>query len=347
MLTLDEMIPSLCGVMSVTGFEGTEKEKVKALVTGYDECVEDAVGNLIFIYRCGRKNAPRILIDTHFDEIGMIVTDIRERGFLSFARVGGLDMRTLSSTDVLVWGERVIPGVISSTPPHLVQKGGKQELPDPDDLLIDTGMETEELKKFVRVGTPVGFAPRYRQLAGRRMVGKGFDNKACAAVAAHALGSVDKQRLAGDVYLVFSVQEEIGGGGVAAGAYGIDPHYAMVIDVNLAFMPGAKTAESVAMQKGPSIARGVTIDKTLRRMTEALCTRENIPWQPSVAPVYTGTNTEDLHLVRAGIPTVDVGLPLVAMHTYTEELDLDDAEALARLVSAFVTDREIGEVFSC
>lgn len=341
------MITALSGVMSVTGFEGTEKQKVKGLVTGFDECVEDAVGNVIFIYRCGRKNAPRILIDTHFDEIGMIVTDVKERGFLSFAPVGGLDLRTLSSADVLVWGERVIPGVISSTPPHLASKDGKSEMPEPADLLIDTGMETEELKKIVRVGTPVGFAPRYRRLAGERLVGKGFDNKACAAVAAHALGGVDKRLLAGDVYLVFSVQEEIGGGGVAAGAYGVDPQYAMVIDVNLAFMPGAKTAESVAMKKGPSIARGVTVDKTLRRMTEAICDRENIPWQPSVAPVHTGTNTEDLHLVRAGIPTVDVGLPLIAMHTYTEELDLFDAEALSRLVAAFVTDREIGEAFSC
>ena len=347
MLKLEELIPALAGVMSVTGFEGTEKDKVKTLVTGYDECVEDAVGNLVFIYRCGRKGAPRILIDTHFDEIGMMVTDIKERGFLSFTRVGGLDARTLSSADVLVWGDRVIPGVITSTPPHLAKKDGKQEMPEPADLLIDTGMDTEELKKIVRVGTPVGFAPRYRQLTGRRMVGKGFDNKACAAAAAYALGRVDKQALAGDVYLVFSVQEEIGGGGVAAGAYGIDPHYAMVIDVNLAFMPGAKTAESVAMQKGPSIARGVTIDKTLRRMLEALCDRESIAWQPCVAPTYTGTNTEDLHLVRAGIPTVDVGLPLVAMHTYTEELDMGDAEALARLVTAFVTDREIGEVFAC
>ena len=75
--------------------------------------------------------------------------------------------------------------------------------------------------------------------------------------------------------------------------------------------------------------------------------------------IFTGTY--DLHthstfsdgndtpeaMVRAGIPTVDVGLPLVAMHTYTEELDMGDAEALARLVTAFVTDREIGEVFAC
>lgn len=341
------MIPALSGLMSVTGFESTEKEKAKSLVEGYDECREDAVGNLIFIYRCGRKNAPRILIDTHFDEIGMMVTKVGERGFLSFAPVGGLDVRTLSSAEVLVWGDRVVPGVISSTPPHLAKKDGKQEMPDPADLLIDTGMETEELTKIVRVGTPVGFAPRYRRLSGQRLAGKGFDNKACAAVAAAALAGVDKQALAGDVYLVFSVQEEIGGGGVMAGAYGIDPHYAMVIDVNLAFMPGAKTAESVAMQKGPSISRGVTVDKTLRRMTEALCDRENIPWQPYVAPVRTGTNTEDLHLVRAGIPTVDVGLPLVAMHTYTEELDLSDAAALEKLVAAFVTDREIGEVFSC
>jgi putative aminopeptidase FrvX len=111
-------------------------------------------------------------------------------------------------------------------------------------------------------------------------------------------------------------------------------------------MSGAERRECVEMGKGVSIARSAIVDRRLTALTEALATRESIPWQIAVEPKSTGTNTEALHLVGTGISVVDVGLPLTAMHTYQEALDMKDAEALKRLVTAFVTDREIAEVFA-
>jgi endoglucanase len=134
-------------------------------------------------------------------------------------------------------------------------------------------------------------------------------------------------------------------GGTAVGGFAIAPDYAMVIDVNLGHMPGAKKTETVAMGKGPSLVRGTIVDRQLTAMTEALCKREEIPYQICIVATATGTNTTALHLVGAGIPTIDVGLPLTSMHTYAETLDMKDAEELCRLVRAFVTDKEIGEVF--
>jgi len=344
-LELKEIITATAALMSVTGFEGYDAEKLSALFDGFDESYTDAVGNRIFVRHAGRENAPKILIDTHFDEIGMLVTDVKEGGFLSFTSVGGLDARTLSSARVRVYGEKVIDGVVSSTPPHL--SGGEQKLCKPEELLIDTGYTKEMLDGLVRVGTPVGFFPEYRTLAGGRLSGKGLDNKACAAIAAHALMQIPREKLAGDVYLLLSVREETGAvGGTAVGGFAIAPDYAMVIDVGLGFMRGAERRECVEMGKGVAIARSAIVDRRLTAMTEMLATREKIPWQTTVEAKSTGTNTECLHLVGRGISVVDVGLPLTGMHTYTEVLDMADAEALSRLVTAFVTDRELAEVFS-
>ena len=80
-------------------------------------------------------------------------------------------------------------------------------------------------------------------------------------------------------------------------------------------------------------------------MTEDAATRAEIPWQVSVAPTNTGTNTSALHLVKNGIPTVDVGVPLRAMHTFVEMLDMQDAKWLSDLIRIFVTDKQIAEVF--
>ena len=342
-MELREFIIKMASLMSVTGSEGYDAAGLDALMQGFDEQYADALGNRVYIRRCEKEGAPRILIDTHFDEIGMLVTDIKEGGVLSVTGVGGLDARTLASARVCIYGDEVIDGVVGSTPPHLAS--GDKKLAPVDKLLVDTGYSKEELEKIVRIGTPVGFAPEYRTLAGGRIAGKGLDNKACAAIAAKAILDLPRAALAGDVYLLLSVREETGKyGGVAPATLAVSPDYAMVIDVNLGFMSGAEKRECVEMGKGPSLARSPIVDRRLTALLEKICDKEGIPWQIAVEPKRLGTNTEELSLVGAGVPVADVGLPLTSMHTYNEALDLRDAEALCRLVSAFVTDKTIGEV---
>ncbi|MBQ8357267.1 MAG: M20/M25/M40 family metallo-hydrolase [Clostridia bacterium] len=346
-MELRELIPAMAGLMSITGYETYDAERLTALLQGFDEDITDPVGNRILVRRCGRENAPKILIDTHFDEIGLHVSDIRDGGFLKVEGVGGLDGRTLPSADVRIYGKQVLEGVIASTPPHLKNKDDEEKVKPVSELLIDTGYPTEELRELVRIGTPVGFTPRYTWLQNDRLVGKGMDNKACCAIAAHALRDIPAAELAGDVYLVFAVHEETDRvGGTAVGGFSVEPDYAMVIDVNIGHAPGSKEIGTVEMGKGPSICRSAITDRRLTKMTEALCERGGIPWQRCVDAVSTGTDTVSLHLVGKGIPVVDVGLPLRAMHTYVEMLDMTDAEYLAALVRAFVTDKEIGEVFA-
>ena len=346
-MELRELIPAMAGLMSITGYETYDAERLTPLLQGFDEDVTDAVGNRILVRRCGRENAPRILIDTHFDEIGLYVTDILEGGFLRVAPIGGLDGRTLPSADVKIYGKTVLDGVIASTPPHLKNKDEEEKVRPVDELLVDTGYPEAELRELVRVGTPVGFLPRYTWLQNDCLVGKGLDNKSCCAIAVHALLTVPAEELAGDVYLVLAVHEETDRvGGTAVGGFAVAPDYAMVIDVNIGHAPGSREIGTVEMGKGPSLCRSAITDRRLTKMTEALCDKANIPWQRCVDAVSTGTDTVSLHLVKEGIPVVDVGLPLRAMHTYVELLDMKDAEQLAALVRAFVTSREIGEAFA-
>lgn len=336
----------MAGLASVTGYESLDHAALTPLVADFDEDFTDAVGNRVLVRRCGRKNAPRILIDAHFDEIGMLVREILSDGFLRVVNVGGLDLRTLPSAEVKIYGKTVLDGVIASTPPHLQKADEEKKLLPVTELLIDTGYPKEELEELVRIGTPVGFAPRYEFLSNDRLVGKGLDNKACAACAVDAVLSAPREKLAGDVYLLLSVHEETDNiGGAAVGAFAVEPHYAMVVDVNLGRTPDTKKSETVVMGKGPSITRSAIVDRKLTKMTEDAATRAEIPWQVSVAPINTGTNTSALHLVKNGVPTVDVGVPLRAMHTYVEMMDMKDARWLSDLIRVFVTDKQIAEVF--
>ena len=342
-----EWIERLSSLMSVTGYEDYRADMLKKLTEGlFDEYHIDALKNQVLVKKCGKPNAPKILIDTHFDEIGMYVSDIKKGGFLSVANVGGLDTRILEGATVMIYGKKVIGGVIVTTPAHLVDEKAKDKLKKIDQLLVDTGYSEETLREIVRVGTPVGYRGFYTDLGEHQMAGKGFDDKACAACAIEALSTLSAEELAGDVYMMLSAHEETDRlGGIFSGAYTIDPDYAMVIDVNLGKTPDTKSRETVKMNGGVSVTLSAVTDKRLTRMTCELAEKQNIRYQKCVAADSTGTNAMSLVLVREGVPTVDVGLPLKSMHTYNEVLDLRDAEAVSQLVRAFVTDRGIADTF--
>lgn len=343
---LKKRILSLCSVMSVSGFEtratGTLRESIGA---SFDEGYTDAVGNHVFLKRCGRDGAPTVLIDAHFDEIGMMVSEICEGGFLKLAPIGGLSLSVLQAADVLVYGRETLRGVITSTPPHL-RTAGDDKLAELDQLMVDTGYSKEELEELAPIGTPVGFAPCYSELLNGCLAGKSFDNKACAAIAAYAIEQVAREELAADVALMLSCYEETSAiGGAAVGAFGLKPDYAMVIDVNLATVPDVPKYETVPLGGGVSLSVSAATDRRLTRLTRTLCEDREIPHTMIAAPSSTGTNAPTVNLVEGGIPVVDVGLPLRSMHTYNEVISLEDAESLYRLVQAFITSERIAEAF--
>ena len=347
-MELENLIVSIASLMSISGHEGYAKKELWDLIgDAFDESFTDKVGNRFFVKRCGRENAPRILIDAHMDEIGFIVTDIKDGGFITVANIGGVDPRIMEASDVVIYGKEKIFGVVGATPPHLKDPKEANSLKPVTELCIDTGYSKEKLSELVRLGTPVGFAPKYAKLADGKIAGKGFDDKACAACAVEGISRVKREDLAGDVYLMLSSREEVGNpGGAAVGAYGIDPDYAMVIDVNLGKTPDTPRRETVEMGGGASILFCPITDRRLTNMLADEAREKGIKTQPCVASRHTGTNTPDINMARAGIPCVDVGLPLKSMHTCSEVLELSDAESTAALTAAFISSKKIAEVFA-
>lgn len=339
-MELKDFIFELCAVPSVSGFEKRSTEELKKLVGDGLELVSvDGVGNHIFVKRCGKQGVPKILIDTHFDEIGMLVTDVADGGFLRVAPLGGIDPSILQAADVVIYGKQTLQGVVCSTPPHLKKD---DKLKSAEEVLIDTGLTKEKASELIPVGTPVGFAPVYGELLNERIVGKSFDDKACAACALWAIMNTPSEELAGDVYVLLSSVEETNRlGGAAAGTFSVMPDYAMVIDVNLARVPDTKDFETVEMDKGISISVSAATHMGLTRATQSLCVEKEIPHTMIAAPSSTGTNATAVNLTRDGVPTVDVGLPLASMHTYNEVISMGDCRTLVKLVKEFVCSEQI------
>ena len=345
-MTLKELIISLSGVMSISGSERRSGEELKSLIGGvFDEYRTDALGNHLFIKRCGRPNAPKILIDTHFDEIGMMVSGIKEGGFLSVAGIGGVDTRILPASEVTIYGKETLYGVFAAKAPHLSSPAERDRTIPLEDMLIDTGYSKEEVEELCPLGTPVGFKPIFAELLNDRLAGKAFDDKACGACAVFGIDAVQKRDMMGDVYFLFSAQEETGLKGARVASFGIRPDYALVLDVTHAAVPEAKDRNLPELGSGVAIAVSPIVNRRMSRMVVDLCRSANIPFTVEPCPGGTGTNANVTGISAEGIPTALCSLPLKSMHTSAEVLSVEDARALSRVVSQFIKSKEISEVF--
>lgn len=344
MIDVKKLIYDLTDIMSITGFERRgEKELCELILPYFDSCETDNTGNHVFVKKSKKNTGKKILLDAHFDEVGMIVSGIHEGGFLSVAFVGGIDCGILPAAEVKIYGEETIYGVICTTPPHLQKPGDAKKNPEMKDLRIDTGYEKEELEKIVRIGTPVGFYNRGSELLNGRISGRGIDDKSCGAAIVAGVALADSENLEADVYFTFSVREEIGGEGPSLAAFRIKPDVAICADVGFARTPGTKDHETLEYGKGPGIILTSTCNRKLARRMMAIAKENEIPFGVTVEATDYGTNAALLHLAMEGVPCVSVGIPIGNMHTYNEALDIKDVENLALWVSKAVCDKEIFE----
>lgn len=340
MINTKELVAELCSVMSVTGNEYRGKAGLEKAVSPYfDEFYEVVGGTFVGVKKCGAENAPRLMIDAHFDEIGMIVTAIHDGGYISFTRLGGIDRRILAASEVNIYGKETVYGVICSKPPHLQKPGESSKLQELEEYLIDTGYSKEALEKIVSVGDPIGFYEKTADLLGTRICGRSMDNKACCAAATLAAAKVDKAQMKCDLYVTYSAREEESmAGGCVNAAYTIKPDAAIVTDVTFARFPGVDNFESAKMGEGANISLSAVTDKYITNRLMKLAEEKELKLQRTVDATNTGTNASQLTLCGDGVPAAVVSVPISCMHTYNEIVDVADIESAAELFCAAICD---------
>ncbi len=328
------LLSALTSPVTVSGYEGIAEDTVSELCRLYfDEVKNDGANNYQLIKKAKTKGAKKILIDAHMDEVGMLVSDILDGGFLRVTNVGGIDCKILQPCEVTIHAKEDIYGIVSATPPHLMSKN---ELPDFDGFFIDTGFKKEELEeKGVRVGTPISFKYHMTELLNNRICGKGFDDKICICAGVEAvklLGDTDCE-----IILQLSSREEIGKS-AAVGAYNTNPDLCVVLDVTGAEIPEEKDTiyKSSVMCGGAEISISAITDVKLTKKLIKFAKDNSFPHQINVDGTNTGTNANDIPTIKCGIPTVLLSIPLLNMHTYAEIISLDDVKSTAELTAGFI-----------
>lgn len=341
-MNMMETLKTLCALPAVSGFESGAAQTAAALLRPYcDETTVDAHGNVHGLRRCGRKGAPTLLLDAHLDQIGFVVTEVLEGGFLRFAPVGGVDPRMLLGCEMTVLTDQPLYGVVACMPPHLLQAGEQDKAVPVDRMLLDVGLA--DAKARVAVGTPVVFACGLTELSPGVVAGKCLDDRAGVAAILYAMERLAGQTLSCDVAVLLSAQEEVTGFGVQAGTFAVQPAYGIAVDVTHGKTPDGPSDGVFALGAGVAVGVGPNMHRGLTRALIKTAKANDIPCEIEVMEGNTGTNAWTMQIVAAGVATAILSIPARYMHTPIETVQLSDVEAVGELLYHFA-HRFDGEV---
>ena len=325
---------------SPTGFESSGQMLwLKYIEPFIDEWKLDTYGTAYGIINPGQGY--NVVIEGHADEISWFVNYITEDGFIHVIRNGGSDHLIAPSMRVFVHLRHggKIEGVFGWPAIHTRTDKDANLSPALDNITIDIGAkDREEVQKLgIHVGCVVTFQDEFTILNDRFYCGRALDNRIggfCVAEVARLLKE-QHVKLPFTLYVVNSVQEEVGLRGAEMVAETIRPDVAIVTDVTHDThtpMINMKKHGDVRTGNGPSVTYAPAVHNKLLDLIIRTAEEKNIPFQREAASRYTGTDTDAFAYSGGGVPSALISLPLRYMHTTVEMAHKDDVNNLIRLI---------------
>lgn len=330
------MLKTLCELNGTSGREEAVREFLIAHLPKDASYTVDALGNLIVEKRGANRAKNKVMLASHMDEVGLIITYITEDGFLRFACVGGIDSRALFGKAVKV-GEQGVSGVIGGKAVHQLTKDEKNTVPEAEDLLIDIGARSKaEAESLVSLGDNAYFDSEYIEFGDGFIKSKAIDDRAGNLIMLEMLQS----DLPYDMTFCFTVQEEIGTRGAAAVTDTVAPDYAIVLESTTASdLPDVSGYRQVCKTGGGAVVgfmdRGTVYDKSLYDLAFRLAKENGIPCQTKTM-VAGGNDASAIHKTAGGVKTVAVSVPCRYIHSAScvaKKEDIDSVARLARVLS--------------
>ncbi len=333
-----EIVKLLERLINVQGVSGNEEEVRKIIIGEIKPLVNDvridSSGNVI-AHKEGRE--PNFMLAAHMDEIGLMVREITSSGLLLCASIGGVTAVGAIGMRVTVEGAKEkIHGIVTTR--DISCANDFEDLPEVDDLIVDTGLNAEKLKKLgVTVGAFVEPSKETNWLSyGNTISGKAIDDRVgcyCLIEIARKLSKVEQE-----VHYVFTVQEEVGMQGAKTSAFAIHPRWALVIDAtpanDLSEEAEKSTGTHLILGNGPCLLHmdeGFIPNTDLVSAIQKTAKKFKIAIQHEVSSFGT-TDASNISTVRRGVPSATISIPTRNVHTPIEIANRKDVDSAIKLV---------------
>ena len=333
-----EILKKLTSLDGVSGTETAVSDAIISEIDGFCEWEKDSLGNIIAFKKGENPAKVRLMIDAHTDEVGLIITDILEDGFLKFKTVGGINTEALLSRRVRINGS--IYGVLGAKPIHLLDKDAAAKLPEADSLYIDIGASDKDAAKaLVSPGDTAVILGEWAQ-EGNKILSKALDDRIGCAILISLLKSDSKY----DFYASFTVQEEVGLRGAKTAAFKIDPQAAIILEgTTAADIAGVSDDKQVCVLGDGAAVSFMDKATVYNRNYFNAAINSGITCQVKRS-VTGGNNTGAIHLSREGVPGISISVPCRYIHTAASVADRRDilsAFELAKYMKDLIAGGEV------
>jgi len=323
---------------SPTGFEsGGQKLWVNYLKPFIDEYFIDTYGTAVGIIN--PKASYKVVIEAHADEISWFVHYITKDGFIYLRRNGGSDHQIAPSKRVNIHTDKGIVKAVFGWPAIHVRDAAKEEPPTLKNIFLDCGCSSDkEVGKLgIHVGCVVTYEDELMELNNTYYTGRALDNRIGGFMIAEVarLLKEKKDKLPFGLYIVNSVQEEVGLNGAQMIARRIKPDVAIVTDVchcTQTPMMNKIASGDQACGKGPVLSYAPAVQNNLLKLVIDAATKNKISFQRQAASRATGTDTDAFAYSTDGIASALISLPLRYMHTTVESVHKQDLEDVIKLM---------------
>lgn len=323
---------------SPTGFE-SEGQKIwlNYLKPYIDDYFVDTYGTVVGVIN--PKAEYKVVIEAHADEISWFVHYITKDGFVYLRRNGGSDHQIAPSKRVNIHTDKGIVKAVFGWPAIHVRDAAKEETPTLKNIFLDLGCksakEVEELG--VHVGCVITYEDELMELNNRYYVGRALDNRIGGFMIAEVarLLKENKDKLPFGLYIVNSVQEEVGLNGATMIARKINPNVAIVTDVchdTQTPMMSKIASGDLSCGGGPVLSYGPAVQNNLLKLILDTAKKNKIVFQRQAASRVTGTDTDAFAFATDGIASALISLPLRYMHTTVESVHKQDVEEVIKLI---------------
>ena len=336
---------------SPTGYEWEgQKVWLDYLKPYIDEHFVDNYGTAVGVIN--PKADYKVVIEAHADEISWYVNYITKDGLIYVIRNGGSDHQIAPSKRVNIHTDKGLVKAVFGWPDIHTRSGEKEEAPTLKNIFLDCGCTSqEEVEKLgIHVGCVITYEDEFMILNDRYYVGRALDNRAGGFMIAEVarLLKENKIKLPFGLYIVNSVQEEIGLRGAEMIAHRIKPNVAIVTDVThdtQTPMISKITQGDLACGKGPVVSYAPAVQSNLNKLLIKAAEENKIPFQRQASSRSTGTDTDAFAYSNEGVVSALISLPLRYMHTTVEMVHKEDVDNVIRLIYEALLDIKAGQDF--
>jgi len=336
---------------SPTGFETSGQQiwldYIKPYINTY---ISDTYGSMVGVINPEAEY--KVVIEAHADEISWFVNYITDEGYIYVIRNGGSDHQIAPSMRVNIHTKKGVVKGIFGWPAIHVRHGEKETVPSLQNIFIDVGCSSKkEVEKLgVHVGAVITFEDELIILNKNYFVGRALDNRMGGFMIAEVARRLheNKVKLPFGLYVVNSVQEEIGLRGAQMIAERIKPDVAIVTDVThdtSAPLYSKIKSGDIKCGSGPVISYGPAVQNNVRDMIIDVAEKKKLAFQRLSASRTTGTDTDAFAYSNAGVASALISLPLKYMHTTVETVHKEDVEKVIQLIYEVLVQLKAGHDF--